>query len=179
MSIILRKDIKKVLFVCQTSREYAELSYPVKTKELEPELPISIEDEFRQYRLSGPAASGRSQYRQWQVETFDANVVNGFRHQYRLHIAVADLGGASGPIIMEFTRLLNHLQHAGHGWSQLVPFDHGVPVVLEEAERQPETEFLYREEVTEVEEGEAPAGGYEVPSGYRKVRFDPDCFRFR
>jgi hypothetical protein len=179
MSIILRKDAKKVFFLCQTTKQYAELDYPVKAKQLEHKMPIPIEDEFRQFRITGSSASGKSQFKQWQVGTFDATVANGFRDQFRLHLAVADIGGASGTIIMEFTKLLNDLQHEGHGWSQLLPFEHGVPVVLEEAQRQPGTEFLYKEEVSEVTEKETQAETYELPSGYKKVRFDTDCIRVR
>lgn len=179
ISIILKKDVKKIFFVCQTTKQYVELSYPVKAKWLKPKLPLPIEDNLRQYGLTAPGTTGRSQLKQWQVETFDAKVVNGLRQQYRLHLAVADLGGASGALVMEFTKLLNELQHEGHGWSQLLPFDHGVAVVWEEAQRQPETEFVYKEEVTEVKEQQVPPEFYDVPAGFRKIRFNPDCARFR
>ena len=113
----------------------------------------------------------------WQVKTFDAHVVNGLNEEYRLHLGVADVGGADGALIMEFTKLMNEFKRKGHGWSQLLPFDQGVPVVLEEAIREPETEFLYKEEVTGIEEREVPAKTYEVPAGYKKVKFNSNCVR--
>lgn len=52
-------------------------------------------------------------------------------------------------------------------------------MLLEEDERQPETDFHYREELTTLETRGLPVDTYMPPEGYRKVKFDPTCGRLR
>src|SRR5262245_19750706 len=176
---MLRADSRRLYFVCHRSKQYSQLAYPVKYEKLNkgPGLGPPPED-FLAFQLLAPGTTGKSQIANWPVDTFDATVVNGYRNQFRLHVAVADLGAIEAPIL-EFRKLLNELEYSGHGWSKFLPFAHGVPIVWEEGQHQPQTEFLYREEVTNIQDRSVPANTYDVPDGYREVKFDRSCVQFR
>ena len=67
----------------------------------------------------------------------------------------------------------------GPDWLELLPLARGLPLIWEEAARQPETEFKYREETVEIEQREVPSGTYDVPEDYVKIEYDPGCMRAR
>ena len=106
-------------------------------------------------------------------------VVNGLRSQFRVVVAVAKDLSADEALLLEFRKLMNELENDGHGWSRLIPVDRGIPVLWEEDEHQPETEFRYREELTGMETRALPTDTFMPPEGYRKVKFDSACARFR
>jgi len=179
MSWILRKDLKKVYLICHGTKEFSELSYPVNYKKYEHDGPHWSIDDLLQFELSTPGTTERIQIATWPVDKFSAIVVNGLRSQFRVVVAVTTETAGNDSLVLELRKLLNELEHSGQGWSRFVPFTQGVPVLWEEAEHQPETEFVYREEAKEIGTREVPKDSYEVPSGYRRVKYDPLCAPLR
>ncbi|HEX7185762.1 MAG TPA: hypothetical protein VF756_28315 [Thermoanaerobaculia bacterium] len=65
--------------------------------------------------------------------------------------------------------LLASFSSAGEEWLATVLALPGAPVLYERVEKQPEVDVKVREELVSVREGEAPAGTYELPAGYRGI----------
>ncbi len=179
MSVILRKDSKKMYFICHASKQFAEIPYPVQYDKYARRNPGQSYDDFLTFEATTPGKSARSQIKQWPVETFTVTVANGMRDQFRVVIGVAAGALADDTLMLELRKVLNEMEHSGHGWSRLLPIERGLPVLWEEDQRQPETEFVYREEVTGIENHDVSSDMYAPPGEYGKVKFDPDCFQFR
>jgi hypothetical protein len=93
-------------------------------------------------------------------------------------VLTADFPGDTG-LALALRNALHNLQFGGSGWLELLPLARGLPLIWEEAARQPETEFKYREETVEIEQREVPSGTYDVPEDYVKIEYDPACMRAR
>lgn len=65
--------------------------------------------------------------------------------------------------------LLASFNPAGDEWLATALALPGHPVLYERVEKQPDVNVKVREELISVKEGEAPAGTYEVPAGYRLI----------
>ena len=177
-SIILRRDQERLYFVCHESQIYREVRYPVQYAAL-----------FGSSRWKGPGdlltfslssvKTRTTQIGQWPADSYETTVVNGLREQFRFTVAIATVAEQTDALVLELRKTLNMLEHSGHGWAESLALKPGVPLVWEEAQRQPETEFVYREKVTQIETKELPGATYDVPSSYKRVEFDPACVRFR
>jgi len=179
MSIVLDTDANKVDFICHATRRYSEVAYPVQYGRLwKSDFERSV-GALADYQVTSPAAKTLAQVKQWKAVVFETTVANGLRRQYGVRIAVADaVADAESPLLVLQEIAHEILQH-GHGWSRFIPFTSGLPIVWEERERQPETEFVYREEVLKIEQGELGASIFQVPGGYTKVKFDAECMPAR
>ncbi len=178
-SIILRKDQKKLYLVCHSSKQYAELRYPVDAGEDPPRNRLPGAKNLSRYDFVAPGKTEEGMVQSWPVQTFSATVTNVLRDQYRLRVSVTRSGGAAGKPVLELRKLLNEIERVGEGWGHLVSLPDGIPVIWEEAQREPESEFVYREEVTDIEEQTVPPATYDVPSDYKKVKFHRECWQFR
>ena|SRR5207245_2404237 len=125
-----------------------------------------------------PGKTEKGRVRNWQVKTFSATVVNGLRNQYRLRISVTSSGAAAGVSVLELRKLMHELGSMGAGWAHLALLQDGLPVIWEEALREPESEFVYREEVTGMEERDIPSATYDPPGDYKKLKFERMCCQF-
>jgi hypothetical protein len=179
MSIILRKDRKKMYFICHDSKQFAEIPYPVQYDKYARRTPGRPYDDLLAFEATTPGKSEHRQIKQWPVEAFTVTVANGMRNQFRVVVGVAAGALEDDTLILELRKVLNEMEHSGHGWSRLLPIERGLPVLWEEDQHQPETEFVYREEVTGIQNQDVPSDMYGPPKDYGKVKFDPDCFQFR
>lgn len=174
MSTILDTDAGKVYFICNATRRYAEVDYPVSYQNVLDKHYSRLGD-LVEFKVTEPATKTSGQVGQWKVDIFEATVANGLRDQYRIRTAVAGtLPDADAPL-MALLGVLNEIAHGGHGWSRFLPFTTGLPVVWETRQRQPETEFVYREEVLKIDSAPLDAARFKVPEGYAKVRYDSEC----
>jgi len=178
-SIILRKDQQRFYLVCHSSKQYAELRYPVDAVQDPPKNRLPVAKDISRYDFVAPAKTEEGKIQSWPVQTFSATVTNVLRDQQRLRVSVTRSGGAAGTPVLELRKLLNEIEHVGEGWGHLVSLPDGIPVIWEEAQRQPEGEFVYREEVTDMEERTVPSTTYDAPSDYKKVKFHRECWQFR
>ncbi|OLE67385.1 MAG: hypothetical protein AUG09_02700 [Acidobacteria bacterium 13_1_20CM_2_68_7] len=178
-SFILRKDQKKLYLVCHKSKQYAELRYPVDTREDAPKNRPRTMEELSRYDFVSPGKTEEGKVQDWQVRTFSATVTNVLRNQYRLRISVTSSGAAAGASVLELTKIMSELESMGAGWAHLVPLQEGIPVIWEEALREPEGEFVYREEVTDMEERDISPATYDAPGNYKKVKFHRMCWQLK
>ena len=179
MSIVLDTDANKIDFICHATRLYSEVAYPVQyDRLLKSDYQRSV-GALADYQVASPATETPAQVKQWKTVVFETTVVNGLRSQYGVRIAVADaVADADSPLLV-LQKIAHEILQHGHGWSRFIPFTDGLPIVWEERERQPETEFVYREEVLKIEQGELGASIFQVPGGYTKVKFDAECMPAR
>jgi len=179
MSIVLDTDANKIDFICHATRLYSEVAYPVQyDRLLKSDYQRSV-GALADYQVASPATKTPAQVKQWKTVVFETTVVNGLRSQYGVRIAVADaVADADSPLLV-LQKIAHEILQHGHGWSRFIPFTEGLPIVWEERERQPETEFVYREEVLKIEQGELGASIFQVPGGYTKVKFDAECMPVR
>ena len=178
-SIILRKDLMKLYLVCQSLKQYAELRYPVDAAEDPPKNRLSGAKDLSRYDFVAPGKTEEGTVQSWPVRTFSATVTNKLLDQYRLRVSVTRSDELAGTPVLELRKLLNEIERVGEGWGHLVSLLDGIPVIWEEAQREPESEFVYREEVTDMEEQNVPPSTYDVPSDYKKVKFHRECWQFR
>ena len=71
-------------------------------------------------------------------------------------------------------RLVATFTSAGDEWLTTVLAMPGHPVLYERVQKQPDVDIKIREELKSVKEGEAPAGTYDPPAGYRLVDLGAD-----
>ncbi len=179
MSIILDTHAGKVDFLCDATHRYSELAYPVKYDKLPTTDFQRRLGDMVDFQVTAPATKTPGQVKQWKVDVFETTIANGLREQFRIQVAVAgSLPDADGPLL-GLLEILHEVLHHGHGWSRFIPFTTGVPIVWEERERQPETEFVYREEVVKIDSGELQAVRFRIPEGYTRVPYDPVCMPAR
>ena len=169
----------KLYLVCQSLKQYAELRYPVDAAQDPPKNRLSDAKDLSRYDFVAPGKTEDGTVRSWPVQTFSATVTNKLRDQYRLRVSVTRSDEVAGTPVLELRKLLNEIERVGEGWGHLVSLLEGIPVIWEEAQRQPESEFVYREEVTDMEEQNVPPSTYDVPSDCKKVKFQRECWQFR
>ena len=179
MSIILRKDSRKVYFICHGSKQFAEIPYPVRYEKYARRNLGRSYDDLLTFEAIAPGKSERRQIKEWPIEAFTVTVANGMRNQFRVVLGVATGAFADDTLMLELRKILNEMEHSGHGWSRLLPIERGLPLLWEEVQPQPETEFVYREEVTGIENHDVSSDMYGPPKEYGEMKFDPDCFQFR
>lgn len=178
-SFILRRDQRKLYLLCQGSKEYAELAYPLDSKKGVPGTRLRSADDLDRFDFVVPGRMEEGAVQDWKVQTFTAKVADGLtRSEYRLRVSVTGSGAVARTPVLELRKLINELGFLAHGWAHLIPMQDGVPVIWEEALREPESEFVYREEVTGMEERDVPSATYDPPSEYKKVKFDRLCWEF-
>lgn len=179
MSVILRLDQQRLFFIFTGDRKYASLKYPIDFQKYRSGMQKVVDPDLFQFRLekiSGPektSALGRPAVK------YSATVANELRSQWRAtFVLTTDFPGDAGPVLA-LRMTLHNLQFGGSGWLGLLPLAGGLPLIWEEAERQPESEFKYREETVEIEQRDVPSGTYDVPEDYVKIDYDPVCMRAR
>lgn len=177
-SVILLADPGRLLFICHATKEWSETPYPVEagSRKRGERSPFG---DLTRFELAGAATTEAGRVGEWPVETYAATVVNGLGVRLRLAISVTrDTPAADAPVLRLF-RALREVAGGESAWTRFLPFERGIPVLWEEAQRQPETEFVYREEVVAIEDVDPPSGAYEVPPGYKRVQFDPAGWQTR
>src|SRR5207249_3300947 len=118
-SIILRKDQQKLYLMCHSSKQYAELRYPVDAGEDPPKNRLPVAKNISRYDFVAPAKTEEGKIQNWPVQTFSATVTNVLRDQQRLRVSVTRSGGAAGTPVLELRKLLNEIEHVGEGWAHL------------------------------------------------------------
>ncbi len=76
----------------------------------------------------------------------------------------------------ELELLAQRLRFEGDDWLTLVASSIHVPAIWEENLQLPDDEVLYREQVATVTTTMFRTVDFEVPTDYRKVRYEPSCF---
>jgi len=179
MSIILRLDQQRLSFVFPGEKKYASLKYPIAYQKYQSAMWLGLDPglvEFRLETLTGPektSALGRAAVK------YSATMANDLRTRWRAtFVLTTDFPGDPGPVLA-LRNAIHNLQFGGSGWRGLLPLAGGLPLIWEEALRQPETEFKYREETVEIEQREVSSGTYDVPEGFVKIEYDPACIQAR
>ena len=179
MSVVLRRDQQRLFFIFPGDKKYASLRYPIDFRKYRSGLQKVVDPDLFQFRLekiTGPektSALGRPAVK------YSATMANDLRSQWRAtFVLTPDFPGDPG-LVLALRMALHNLQFGGSGWLELLPLAGELPLLWEEAERQPESEFKYREEAVEIEQRDVPSGTYDVPEGYDKVDYDPICMRAR
>lgn len=179
LSVIFDRSKRKIDFLCAETRQYSELGTPVNYHRALPNDFRRTLDEIIRFDLTAPGTTRSGEVGPWKVETFEAAVANGLREMFTVRVSVADaLPGETG-LLLELRKMLHELERFGQGWSRFLPFATGVPIVWEERQRQPTTEFVYREEVTKIDIRALPPETFQVPKDYKKIRYQKSCFPTR
>ncbi len=179
LSVILRRDQGKIYFLYPADKMYSEFPYPVPYQRYASGWFKTLGPEMRRFRLDAQAPPETTTVGQWSVTRYSASAVNDLRTRFRILIAMSNDRLTDDTLVLDLQKVLNELRFGGEGWADLLPVKKGLPLVWEEAERQPETEVVYREEVQEMEARDVPADLYDLPGGYKKIDFDLPCIELR
>jgi len=182
VSVIIRadrKNRKKAFILCHRNRQYSDVTHFLKAAGGRSRERSRVDDDLLQFKLIAPAAMERGRFGEEPTETIRTTVRNALRAEYRVTVTVTAKANPDDAGALELAKLFNALSKPGGGWAELIPFEHGLPVLWEEAQKQPQTEFIYREELVSHRTEKADQGNFEVPKGYTKVPYDQRCMPVR
>ncbi|HEV8702820.1 MAG TPA: hypothetical protein VGV60_16230 [Candidatus Polarisedimenticolia bacterium] len=179
VSVILRLDQRRLSFVFPGDKKYAYLKLPIAYQKYRSGFQKMAGPDLLQFRLetlTGPeSTSGLGR----PAVKYSATLANGMRSRWRAtFVLTKDFPADPGPAVA-LRMALHNLRFSGGGWLDLLPLAGGLPLLWEEAERQPETEFKYREETVEIEQRDVAPGTYDVPASYTRLDYDRDCMLVR
>lgn len=179
VSVLLRLDQQRLSFVFPGEKKYAFLNLPIAYGKYRSGLAKMFGPDLLQFHiesLTGPestSALGRP------AAKYSATMANGMHQGWRATFVFMKDSPVDAAPAVALRKVLHNLRFHGDGWMDLLPAAGGLPLVWEEAERQPETEFKFREETVEIEQHDVAPGVYEVPESYVRVDYDPDCMGVR
>lgn len=172
-ALILRLDQKKLYFINHTDRTWSATDLRQKGTRWTATatfLPPPGQEVWRWHAKTEPTGETRK-VGSWQAAGHRIALTSetGMAERVRLVWWVASDLRVDDAAWRVLTSLLASFDPAGEEWVAAVQTIPGHPVLFEQAVQQPEVEVTLREELVAVKEGEAPAGLYEVPDGYRVI----------
>ena len=187
IAVILRLDQRKIYFVNHPEKIYtvtdlrqeggrwvAEIPSP-QPKGLPEGVSFDREEERKVWRFSARAEpTGETRkIGPWQATRYNIVLSNQAGTAQRLGLdwwVAPDLKIEDAPL-RTLLRILASASAKGDEWLATILDLPGYPVLFEKKEKQPDVDVKTREELVSVKEKEAPAGIYELPSGYRLLDF--------
>ena len=177
MSAILRVDEGRLYLLFHGARKYVSLKYPVPFEQYRLPFEDSVGDDLLRYRIESLTGPKQARFLERNANRYSAIVVNDLMNQWRATFVLTTELPSEPGLALAIRAALHELRFGGNGWMRLLPIENRLPLVWEEAERQPETEAVYREEATEIEQHPLPADAYAIPEGYVQIDYDPQCMR--
>jgi hypothetical protein len=175
-ALILRLDQKKLYLVNHSERVYTAAEVQQKrgrwTMTAAPAIPEQIRQVWQLKAKIEPTGEIRK-VGSWQAERHRVVLSNeaGTGGRTQLDWWVAPNLRKEDGALRTLLRLQASFDVSGDAWMTSLLALPGVPVLFEKAEKLPDVEVKTREELESVEEGEAPAGIYDPPAGYRQLDF--------
>jgi hypothetical protein len=179
MSAVLRVGEERLDLLFHGARKYVSLKYPVPYEKYRLHFENEVGADLLRYRIESLTGPVQAKFLERNATRYSAIVSNGLRNQWRATFVLTTELPSEPGLALAIRAALHELRFGGNGWLGLLPIEGRLPLVWEEAERQPETEALYREEATEIVQQPLPADAYAVPKGYVQIDYDPLCMRTR
>ncbi len=177
VSTILRGDRGRLYLLFHGPRKYASLEYPILHKNYRLPIEDAVGVEMLRYRIEALSGPEDVRFLGRSAKRYSAAVVNGLRNEWRAAFILTTDVPSDPSLALALRASLHELRFGGNGWLGLLPLEGRLPLVWEEAKRQPETEALYREEATAIEQRALPPETFAIPSDYIKIDYDPLCMR--
>ena len=179
ISVVLRADEGRLYLMFHGVRKVASLQYPVPYEKYRLPFEKAMGADLTHYRIVSIAGPEQVKYLDRNATRYSAVVVNGLRNQWRASFVLTTELPSDPSRALAMRAVLHELRFGGDSWLDILPLNGRLPLQWEEAEHQPETEALYREEATEIEQRTLPPDAYAVPREYIKIDYDPNCMRTR
>jgi hypothetical protein len=176
-SVILRTDEGRLYFLFHEAKKYAWIKYPVAYRKYRSPLEDSLGAQMLGYRVESLRGPEKATVLGREGSRYAAAFVNDAGGQWRAAVVLTAELPSDTEMALALRTALHDLRFGGYGWLALLPIERRLPLLWEEALRQPDSEAVYREEATEIVQRPAPPNTYSVPPNYTKVEFDPGCMR--
>ncbi len=179
VSYILRKDLNKLYILFHGSNEYSELRLPLKQDRIQSIFKQKMGQagpELYKLRLETELQRVSEKVDSWAVTFYSGTVGNQLGRRFAVRVGYSEELDKLPITGGELELLAQRLRFEGDDWLTLVASSIHVPAIWEENLQLPDDEVLYREQVATVTTTMFRTVDFEVPTDYRKVRYEPSCF---
>lgn len=175
-SMLLRLDQKKLYLIDQAAKTYSVLDLPVDvTRYLPPEMQEQMGQMLQAMAMSATVepTEERKEVSGWDAQLYRVKLSNQMGMTIESDVWVTDDVDVDLASFKEMTRAIASLQPGGGAAAEELLKIDGVPVLMESRIQAMGGSTSSREELVSAETQAAPAGTYEVPTGFTEQAYDP------